>query len=142
MKQINFSQIVKPKVINFVRNQLKIVLKQGNNVSPELIVNEFQTIWRGLHSHSEQMKFPKKFRFTLRRDKPIKLESKSDFVLQAGIVDAYLYTQNGERLGIHRGGNRLDCSNVPPGEYNLLIKTEYEPSNEGEARFLDRVKIV
>lgn len=57
-------------------------------------------------------------------------------------VDAYLYTQNGERLGIHRGGNRLDCSNVPPGEYNLFIKTEYEPSNEGEARFLDRVKVV
>jgi hypothetical protein len=129
------------KVIEFVRRQLKVALKQGNNVGPQLIVTSVSTIWSGLNSFPKEKQFPTVFRYVLRRDENIELELQSEFLLRVGVVDAYLYAQNGDRIQIHRGGSKLDCQNVPPGESNLQIDTECEPRNDGMAKFVDRVQL-
>jgi hypothetical protein len=142
LNEIDFSEIAKEKIIEFIRKQLKVVIKHGNNESSSLIVRNFGTIWKGVRANYKDLNYPTKERFTIYRNEQMKLESRSKFILQVGIYDAYVIGADGKRLSIHKGGNVLTCQNIPSGEYDLLIKTEYEPSNDNTADFIDRIKII
>ena len=98
--------------------------------------NVLVTIWKGVRGKYEELNYPAKERFTVCRNEQMKLEFRSEFILQAGITDAYVIDADGSRTCIHKGGNFLSCQNILPGEYDLLIKTEYEPSNDGIASIL------
>jgi hypothetical protein len=142
LNEIDFSEIAKEKIIEFIRRQLKVVIKHGNDESPNLIVRGFSTIWKGVIGKYEQLNYPTIESFTICRNEPMKLESRSEFILQVGVYDAYVIDADGKRTSIHKGGNLLTCESILPGEYDLLIKTEYEPSNDGSADFIDRIKII
>jgi hypothetical protein len=142
LNEIEFSEIAIDKIIEFIRTQLRVIIKQGNKESPNLIVKRFTTIWKGVKGKYEELSYPLEERFTIWRNEPMKLESRSEFILQVGIYDAYVLDKDGRRTSIHKGGNSLSCENIPPGEYNLLVKTEYEPSNDGMADFIDRIKVI
>jgi ppGpp synthetase/RelA/SpoT-type nucleotidyltranferase len=142
LDEIDFSEVANEKILEFIRNQLKVVIKHGNNESPNLIVRGFGTIWKRVRANYNQLDYPTNARFTISRNEPMRLESRADFILQIGIWDAYLYTADGNRLSIFKGGNKMSCQDIPPGEYDLVIKTEYEPSNDNMADFIDRIKII
>jgi ppGpp synthetase/RelA/SpoT-type nucleotidyltranferase len=142
LDEIDFSEVAKEKILEFIRNQLKVVIKHGDNEGPNLIVRRFGTIWKTVRANYNQLDYPKKPRFTISRKEPMRLERRADFILQIGIWDAYLYTADGKRLSIFKGGNNMSYQDIPPGEYDLVIKTEYEPSNDNMADFIDRIKVV
>ena len=119
LNEIDFSETAKEKVIEFIRKQLKVVIKYGNNESPNLIVQSFSTIWKGVRREYEGLNHPSKERFTVCRNEPMKLESCSEFILQVGIYDAYVIDADGNRTSIHKGGNSLNCQNIRPGDGRL-----------------------
>lgn len=139
IREIDFSEAVKKKLLEFVNSQLKVCIVQDSKESQNLIVKSFHTIWKGVHGDFD-LSYPIGARFAINRNELLRLESRSEFILQIGITDAYLSHEE-RRYSIHAGGNKLDCKEVPPGEYDLIIKTEYEPSNDGMANFIDRVKV-
>ncbi|HTH23329.1 MAG TPA: hypothetical protein VL854_14010, partial [Nitrososphaeraceae archaeon] len=97
-----------------------------------------------LKSHSNTgeatSSYPKRPSITLQNGFPITLESDNpDFTITP--TEVILYDKNDVPVYLKSEGGNNWMLDVPTGTYKLEVKTEYTPSNDDVATFIDTVRV-
>jgi hypothetical protein len=115
-----------------------LITQNETGLQHEMILKSYSNIDAQVDKSASS--YPKRPSITLQNGFPITLVSNNpDFTISS--TEVILYDKNDAPVYLQSAGGNNWILDVPTGTYKLEVKTEYTPSNDDVATFIDTIRV-